>query len=194
MATYADYRAAAALLWGHAGEWAADEFARLNREHFAGSVPPLPIVIGLTGYGKCLGLTRGEHAGHWTAGPPRITLQSQAVNDGGTLAVSDVLVHEMAHAALMLRGEDHKHNAAPWCALITELSPGVLGREVTAAPWLPRRVPNPDRAADPSAPATVVARQAAAGALPRSALATWPGSLRPAGYAAAGKPLSVPTY
>lgn len=189
MATYAEYRAAAALLWGHAGQWAADEFARLNTEHFAGSIPPLPIVIGLTAYGKCLGATLGS----WPDGP-RITLASQAVNEGGTLAVSDVLVHEMTHAALILRGEDHKHNTAAWCALITELSPSVLGREVTAAPWLPRRVPNPARAADPAAPATVVVRQAAAGALARTELAGWPGSLRPPGYAAAGEPLSVPTY
>src|SRR5580700_2317672 len=132
MAAHADYRAAAALLWGDAGAFAADELARLNRDHFAGSLPPLPVVIGLTAYGKCLGLTRGEEAGGWAGGPPRITLQSQTVNEGGTLVVSDVLVHEMTHAALMLRGEDWHHNAAPWCRLITELSPGVLGCEITA--------------------------------------------------------------
>ena len=38
---------------------AAAEYARLNREHFAGSIPPMPVIIGLTAYGKCIGLTRG---------------------------------------------------------------------------------------------------------------------------------------
>jgi hypothetical protein len=189
MTTYAECRAAAALLWDEAGAWAVDESARLNREYFAGSLPPLPIKMGLTAYGACLGKTR-DRAGR--TGPPRITLQSQTVNEGGTLVVSDVLVHEMVHAALLLRGEDPAHNSASWCRLITELSPAVLGREITAAPFLPRRVPNPAREADPSAPATIVVRQAAAGALPRKLLAAWPGSLRPPGYAAGGEPLSVP--
>src|SRR5690242_20744816 len=53
-------------------------------------------------------------------------------------------------AALMLRGEDPGHNAGLWCRLITDLSPAVLGREITARPVLPRRVPNPDRDEDQS--------------------------------------------
>ena len=47
MSTYEDYRQAAALLWGEAGDFAAAEFSRLNREHFAGSIPPMPVIIGL---------------------------------------------------------------------------------------------------------------------------------------------------
>ena len=58
MATHEDYRQAAALLWGEAGEYAAEELARLNREHFAGSIPPMPVIIGLTAFGKCIGATR----------------------------------------------------------------------------------------------------------------------------------------
>jgi hypothetical protein len=43
---------------GEAGDFAAAEFARLNREHFAGSIPPMPVIIGLTAFGKCIGATR----------------------------------------------------------------------------------------------------------------------------------------
>src|SRR2546421_44576 len=110
MVTHADYRAAAALLWGPAGDFAAAEFARLNREHFAGSVPAL------------------------------------------------------------------------------------LGREVAAAPVRPRRVPNPARQADPSAPKTIVVRRAADGAMTQAELARWPTTARPAGYYEGGERLQVPTY
>lgn len=194
MTTHMDYRAAASLLWGPAGEFAVDEFARLNREYFAGSVPPLPIVIGLTAFGRCIGLTRGG----WSAGP-RISLAPEIFtgNDrtpGGTLMVADVLLHEMVHAVLVLRGEDPAHNAAPWCRMITELAPGVLGREATASPVVPRRIPNPARESDPAAPKTIVVRQPLPGQMTQDELAHWPTGGRPAGYYGAGERLQVPTY
>jgi len=195
MATHEDYRQAAALLWGEAGEYAADEFARLNREHFAGSIPPMPVIIGLTAFGKCIGATRDSG---WL-GAPRITLAPELFNGnhrtpGGPRMVSDVLVHEMVHAALMLRGEDPRHNGEPWCQAITELSPGVLGHEIIARPVLPRRVANPDREANPAVPKTIVVRQAEAGAMSQAQLATWPHCKRPGGYYRAGSPIAVPTY
>jgi hypothetical protein len=195
MATHEDYRQAAALLWGEAGEYAADEFARLNREHFAGSIPPMPVIIGLTAFGKCIGATRDSG---WL-GAPRITLAPELFNGnhrtpGGPRMVSDVLVHEMVHAALMLRGEDPRHNGEPWCQAITELSPGVLGHEIIARPVLPRRVANPDREANPAAPKTIVVRQAEAGAMSQAQLATWPHCKRPGGYYRVGSPIAVPTY
>jgi hypothetical protein len=194
--TYEDYRQAAALLWGEAGEFAAAEFARLNREHFAGSIAPMPVVIGLTAYGRCIGVTK--YAPGWLAAP-RITLAPELFNGsgrtpGGPRMVSDVLVHEMVHAALILRGEDPRHNGEPWCQAITELSPGVLGREITARPVLPRRVPNPARAADPAAPKTIVVRQPGPGAMSQAELAAWPHCRRPAGYYRGGEPVPVPTY
>ncbi len=193
MATYREYRSAAALLWGPAGEFAADEFARLNREHFAGSVPPLPIVIGLTAFGRCIGLTR---SGLGWLQSPRISLAPGIFNGGrgSTLMVSDVLLHEMGHSALLLRGEDAGHNAPPWCRLIAELSPDVLGRAITAAPVGTRRIPNPARETDPAAPKTIVVRRAEPGALTRAELATWPHPLRPEGYYEGGDPIPVPTY
>jgi hypothetical protein len=196
MATHEDYRQAAALLWGEAGDFAAAEFARLNREHFAGSIPPMPVIIGLTAFGRCIGLTRADQ--DWLAAP-RITLAPELFNGNhrtaaGPRIVSDVLVHEMVHAALMFRGEDPSHNGEPWCQMISELSPALLGHEVTARPVLPRRVPNPERETDPSAPKTIVVRLAEPGTLARAELATWPHTARPRGYYEGDKPIPVPTY
>jgi hypothetical protein len=194
MSTHEDYRAAAALLWGAAGELAADEFARINRDLFGGSIPPLPVIIGLTAFGRCIGLTRGG----WLDAP-RITLAPELFNgnhrtNGGRRMVADTLVHEMIHAALIFRGEDPSHNARPWCRLITDLSPDVLGHEITARPVGTRRVPNPDREADPAAPKTIVVRKADPGALAQAELATWPQAQRPGDYYAGDAPIAVPTY
>jgi hypothetical protein len=202
MGTYADYRQAAALLWGAAGTFAADEFARLNREHFAGSVPPLPVIIGLTAYGNCIGLTRDLQ--DWLAAP-RITLPPEIFTGtraaaakrklpGGPRMVADVLLHEMIHAALMFRGEDPAHNGEPWCRMVADLSPALVGHEVAARPVRPQRVPNPKREADPAAPKTIVVRQAAPGALTRAELATWPQSLRTSAYYLEDAPIPVPAY
>jgi len=189
------YASAAALLWGEAGRFAAAEFTRHNREHFAGSIPPMPVIIGLTAYGKCIGSTMPAE---WV-GAPRITLASEIFNGshrirGGPRQVSDVLAHEMVHAALMLRGEEPGHNADPWCKMITELSPDVLGREITARPVGTRRVPNPARETDPSAPKTVVRRMPDPGAMTQGELARWPWSLRPSDWYDGQRPIYVPTY
>ena len=192
MTTYGEYRQAAIWLWGAAGEYAADEFGRINHDHFAGSIPPLPIVIGITAYGRCIGLTRGHST-------PRITLASEIFNgshrqQGGPLTVSDTLIHEMLHAFLMLRGESADHNAAPWCRMITELSPALVGREIKAEPVGTMRVPNPDRDAAPAAPRTKVVRQAKPGCLTQDQLARWPHSVRPEGYYDGQKTIPVDTY
>ena len=195
---YDEYARAAALLWGEAGEYAAAEFARINREHFAGSIPPLPIVVGLTAYGHCIGLTRHRGTCSWLDSP-RISLAPEVFRGsgrmrGGPRQVSDVLLHEMLHAALMLRGEDPSHNAPPWCAMITALSPGVLGMEITARPVGTHRMPNPDRESDPDAPKTIVRRMPEPGALAQRDLARWPHSLRPGGWYGSDRPIHVPTY
>jgi hypothetical protein len=197
---YEEYAHAAALLWGKAGEFAAAEFARINRELFAGSIPPVPVIIGLTAYGHCIGMT---HAVAWLA-TPRISLPPEIFNGskrlaeagqaGGALMVSDVLAHEMVHAALILRGEYPKHNGDPWCKLITELSPDVLGLDICARPVRTRRVPNPARESDPSAPKTKVVRMPEPGCLPQLSLARWPHSLRPADWYNGDRPIYVPAY
>jgi hypothetical protein len=63
------YRNAAVLLWGDAGAYARDAFARINHDLFVNELPSLPIVIGTTAYGHCLGLTR-----HRDRELPRISL------------------------------------------------------------------------------------------------------------------------
>src|SRR6266516_867780 len=143
MWTHADYQEAATRLWGSAGTYAATEYERLNLKLYAGELPALPVVIGLAPYGHCLGLTQKSLLGGWLE-DPRISLAPEIFNGnrrtpGGALMVTDVLTHEMIHAVLMLRGEDPAHNNDPWCKLISELSPRVLGREIIARPVRPRR-------------------------------------------------------
>jgi hypothetical protein len=162
----ADYRLAASILWGEAGAWAVEECGRLNESHFGGRLPAIPIVIGLTAYGRCIGLTRGS--GEWRDGLPRITLHSRLFAFG-TRAVSDTILHEMIHAHLVLAGLDPDHNGRPWCVEVERLSPAVLGRTVKARPVHPRRVDG------------VNVRLPLPGHLSRKEIAGWPHSLRAPG-------------
>jgi hypothetical protein len=193
--TLEEYARAARLLWGDAGAYAAAEFRRLNGLYFRGELPPLPIVINLTAYGHCIGLTRPtawlEH--------PRITVATEAFNGsrrmpGGRRMVTDVLTHEMVHAWLILRGETAKHNDDPWCKAIADPSPAVLGHEINVRPVRPRRVPNPAREHDPKAPKTIVVRRPEPGTLSQRDLARWPTPQRPDGYYDAGEAIEVPTH
>jgi hypothetical protein len=187
--TLDDYATAASLLWGEAGRYAVAAFARLNHELFNDELPPLPIVLGITAYGHCIGLTRGD-GGH-VADVPRISLAVGLFNKQGVRAVDDTLTHEMVHALLIRRGQSPDHNKAPWCKMITELSPKVLGHDITARPVRPRRVPNPEREHDEKAPKTKVERVVEPGALTRKQLAAWP--TRPTGFDW-GPTIHVPTY
>jgi hypothetical protein len=187
--TLAEYRIAAETLWGAAGAYAADEFARLNREHFDGEIHPTPIVIGITAFGRCLGLTRPT--GHVVK--PRITLASNifcVTQHGaemgtapicGSAMVTDTLLHEMIHVLLIQRGEDPSHNGNPWCAELERLSPVILGHPIKAAPVKSVRVNGSVR------------KQVPDGCIPRAALASWPQSLRPAGFDW-GQPIPVDSY
>ncbi|MGO9079033.1 MAG: SprT-like domain-containing protein [Streptosporangiaceae bacterium] len=193
--THALYASAASLLWGEAGKFAAAEFDRLNRELFAGSIPPMPLIIAMTPYGHCIGMTMSAS---WLASP-RITLAPEIFNGsrrlrGGPRQVADVLAHEMVHAALMLRGENADHNEPPWCAMITELSPDLTGRSILARPVRTRRVPNPAREADPAAPKSIVRRMPDPGALSQLDLARWPHSLRPADWYETDRSIHAPAY
>jgi hypothetical protein len=168
MATYRQYRQAATLLWGDAGTFMGDEFERLNVTYFDGDLPPMPLVIGLMAYGRCIGKTR-HHAA------PRISIASQLfTNSLGE--VSDTLVHEMVHAALMVRGQSPDHNGQPWCDEITRISKA-CGFDIVAKPVRPKRIPNPEHSVDPDAAKTVVVRRPDAGALTQRNLSTWPSCL-----------------
>jgi len=195
MASYQDYADAAALLWDTAGQYAADQFSRLNHDYFDDTIPPMPIIIAMIPYGVCLAWTARRPG--WLTDLPRITLPPELFNGsdrvrGGERRVTDVLLHEMAHASLMLAGHDSRHNARPWCDLITRLTRQLLGKEILAAPVTPRRLPNPDRDTTPEAPRTKVARVPLPGYLTQKELGCWPQTLRPAGYYKGGRRLHVP--
>jgi hypothetical protein len=177
--SFADYRRAAALLWGEAGAFLVDTYQVLNARYFADTLPPRPIVIGLTAYGHCLGITRFD--GPWTGGP-RITIASGQFRKG-TRHVEDLVLHEMIHVTLILAKENHRHNAWPWCREIARLSPRVLGHAIQVEPVTTRRIPG----------TTARTRAPRLGFLARIDLARWPHSCR-TGTEDPGLVLSTASY
>jgi hypothetical protein len=172
VATYRQYRQAVELLWGEAGAFLADEFERLNNTYFNDELPPLPLVIGLMAYGGCIGLTRHPVEGGHSV--PRISIASPLFAQS-LGQVSDTLLHEMAHANLVLQGKSSHHNSSPWCAEVMRLSEQ-CGFDVVALPVHTRRVPNPERKANRRADKTISIRprRARPGALTRKELGRWP--------------------
>lgn len=178
---------AAAVLWGPAGEYLYATYGRLRNELFPELPASLPMVIGLTAYGRCVGLTRSWPTGARISVAPNVFAQGEHM-------VDDVVVHEMLHVSLLTRGDDHKHAGDPWYAEIRRLSPAVLGRDLDIE--RPRRhsvrVPNP--AYGPTDPRRTVVRKAAqdSGGV-HAAAARWPVAFRPAGYDF-GPPITVASY
>jgi hypothetical protein len=184
------YRDAAAALWGEAGVYAHDAYARIRAEHYPDLPPQLPIVIGLTAYGHCLGLTETG----WKHGP-RISIFSPLFGAGAD-QVDDLLIHEMLHASLGLAGLDIKHRGADWYAAVRRLSPAVLGHDLDVRRGADRksvRVPNPDYTEGGSEPRTVVRKVRVKDAVPHAAVARWPQSFRPEGYGR-GAAIPCPTF
>lgn len=157
--------------------------------------PELPvemaIVIGITAYGHCAGLTR------WAAATaaPRISLASNQFRSG-THVVEDLLVHECSHAWLYVTRQAPQHDARPWYALVDRLSPAVLGHEIGAV-HEPRRksvrIPNPAYLAGGTAPKTIVRKVPVEVAVAHADVAAWPSAFRPASWDS-GRPISCPTY
>jgi hypothetical protein len=164
-----DYREAAFALWGEAGHLVHDAYDRLQPLY--PELPnELPIVIGLTDYGWCFGLTRGQ----CDAGP-RITIASNAF-ERGALYVEDLVAHEMLHLWLKRAGQGSTHASADWYSAVRRLSPAVLGRA--------------DR---PSLDDGHIVRKVKVGTTRTLAeMATWPHSFRPRNYDW-GPPIVVPT-
>jgi hypothetical protein len=203
------YRAAAVALWGDAGAYAHDAYTRLRVVHFPHLPEQMPITIGLTAYGRCLGLTRGN----WTHGP-RISLAAELFNgsrgrpggssgrlepgriSGGSGWVDDVLVHEMLHANLHLTGQDSAHNGDDWYAAVQELSPAILGHELDVKRGADRksvRVLNPDYRPGAGYPKTLVRKVPAGLGWVHDMVARWPSSFRPSDYNF-GERIHCPTY
>lgn len=186
--SWTDYRAAAAALWGDAGRYAYESYSRIRAEHFPELPEQLPIVIGITAYGRCLGLTRGT----WTHGP-RITMASNAFRRG-TGFVDDVMTHECLHAWLRLSGRATDHDSESWYAAVRRLSPAVLGHDLDVYRGTGRRsvrVPNPKYEPGSDLPRTVVRKERVAHT--HAKVATWPASFRPAGYDF-GEAIPCPIY
>jgi len=191
------YHEAAVTLWGEAGAAVHDSYAHWRGALFPDLPEQMPIVIGITAYGACVGLTRhrparlpiviGITAGSGGTEPTyfrrdstaRISIASNLFAHGRG-AVADVLVHEMLHIHLLQRGEDPGHDAEPWYAAVRRLSPAVLGRELDVRRGGARRsvrVKNP-RAGEDGQPATLVRKVAVTSAVPHAQVARWPTPFR----------------
>jgi hypothetical protein len=88
---------------------------------------------------------------------------------------SDVLLHEMVHVELFVRGvvndEQHPHhNTEEWCAEITRITPALGLPEIKAAPVKPWRVDGK------------VMRRTLDGHLSWDAISRWPHTIRPTDY------------
>jgi hypothetical protein len=198
----ASYRAAAVRFWGEAGAYAYDAYARLRAELYADLPEHLPIVIGITAYGRCLGLTRGawEHGPRITL-PPEVFRGTTAANArrctrGGTRRVDDALTHEMLHVWLIITGRKANHDSADWYEAVRRLSPAVLGHELAARRDPGRksvRIPNPAYRPGAGIPKTLVRKQRVTAAVTHADVATWPQSFRPATYDW-GQPIDCPSY
>ena len=184
------YRDAGIAYWGEAGAYAYDAYARIRPALYPELPEQIPIVIGITAYGHCDGLTRGG----WEHGP-RISLFSSAFGDG-TRYVDDLLTHEMLHAWLLVTGQHPKHDRPPWYEAIRRLSPAVLGLELDARRGAARksvRVPNPAYEPGGDEPKTLVRKQPVTDAVQHSDVARWPQAFRPAGDDW-GPPIDCPPY
>lgn len=185
------YRAAAEALWGDAGAYAHDAYDRIRLALYPELPGQLPIVIGITAYGHCDGLTRSS----WRHGP-RISLASAAFGRGRRW-VDDVLTHEMLHVWLAIAGLEPGHGGAAWYQHVRRLSPAVLGHQVDARRGADRksvRVPNPAWQPGSGLPKTVVRKQPVDGAVQHADVARWPGAFRPDGYYQQAAPIDCPSY
>jgi hypothetical protein len=184
------YRDAAAALWGDAGIYAHDAYARIRPALYPELPAQVPIVIGITAYGHCDGLTRAC----WEHGP-RITLFSSAFGRG-TRYVDDLMTHEMLHAWLAVTGRNICHDSRDWYEAVSRLSPVALGRELDVKRGMQRksvRVYNPAYKPGGSEPKTLVRKQAVSDVAPHADVARWPQAFRPEGYDW-GEPVDCPAY
>lgn len=176
------YRDAAQVLWGEAGTYCHDSYQR-QRHLFPELPDELPIVIGITAYGKCLGATETT----WTHGP-RITIASNLFGRGRAL-VDDVMTHEMLHAWLAVTCQHVNHDTDDWYAAVRRLSPAVLGHQLDVQRGAGRKSVRVKQT-DGSSKVRKVRTQ---DAISHGDVARWPYSLRPVGYNP-GAPIGCPSY
>ena len=189
------YRDAAEKLWGEAGALVHD-FYHEHLPHFTNLPDELPIVIGLSAYGRCAGLSRLDDP---DLDGPRITIASTEWANGVN-HVKDVMLHEMMHVSLWLAGKKPDHQSADWYAECERLAPVVLGHEIELVSFSKQRksvrVPNPKWSEDnPDDVSKTVVRKVARDDLkyPHADVAHFPQPFRQEGWDW-GDVVSVPTY
>jgi len=168
---------AAEVLWGPAGAYAYAAYQRLRAQLFPELASELPIVIGLTAYGHCIGLTRAP----WEHGA-RISLAPKVFAEGERM-VDDVLIHEMLHAALIADAQDPRHTGEAWYAGVRRLSPAVLRHPLDVQRPKRRSVRIPNPAYGPDDPRKTLVRKVSDDTEGlHAAIARWPVPFRPEGY------------
>jgi len=186
------YRSAGVALWGDAGAFAYDTYKQLREAHYRELPRQLPIVIGITAYGHCLGLTRADHP---ALESPRISLESRRFAEGCRV-IEDTLTHEMLHVWLAAMGRNVHHQGDDWYEAIRRLSPAVLGQDLDARRGAGRRsvrVPNPAYELGGDKPKTVIRKQIVRDAVQHGDVSRWPGSFRPDDYDW-GEAIECPSY
>jgi hypothetical protein len=183
METTGDYREAAITLWGEAGAWVHDCYDRWH-PLYPELPDTLPIVAGITAYGKCIGATECT----WEHGP-RITVHSNQFRRG-TEVVADVMVHEMLHAWLHVTGRSIRHKSEDWYAAVRRLSPEVLGHELDVRRGAQRKSVRVKLEDGRSVVRKVKVPEFAD---QHDKVSRWPGAFRPAGWDR-GERLSCPSY
>lgn len=188
MTTPFPYRREAAIdLWGDAGDYVHAAYTRLRGLYFPTLPESMPIVIGLTAFGRCIGMTRHK----WTSATARISI-APGIFAKGERAVDDLLVHEMAHVRIGRSSNPRSsHHTDEWYAIVNELSPAVLGYDVQVSRGADRksvRVPDPS-----GRHKTTVRKVRVHEETQHRDVAGWPQSFRPDGYDF-GAPISLPTY
>ena len=131
MNTLEQYRAAAELIYPGLGAWTYDRFDEYNRLYFDNVIPVIPVQWHLT-------LPHGRSIALACAGSliqMGIYCNSELnLKDGKPcLYGSHVILHEMVHIYLQIRGEDPRHNSKPWCREIMRISK-MMGFEINAEP------------------------------------------------------------
>jgi hypothetical protein len=188
--SYISYKDAAVKLWGEAGEHCHDCYSEARQLYFPELPEQLPIVMGITAYGHCVGLTRPD----WEHGP-RITIASNLFNVGAN-RVADTIVHECLHVWLFVTGQNMSHDSQAWYAAVNRLSPAILGHDVKVKRGAGKksvRVKNTNWHVGSDQPKTLVRKVPVAGAAMHGVIARWPSSMRPVNYDW-GKLILCPSY
>jgi hypothetical protein len=177
-----DYRAAAVALWGDAGAYVHDCY-RDWLPLFPELPDQMPIVLGLSAYGHCSGLSRFSDP---QLTGPRISIATQYLKLGANY-VRDVMVHEMLHCWLYMTGRDPDHASRDWYEHINRLSPTVMGYSINARRGGDRKSVRIKLADGTS----TVRKEPVTGAVKHGDVARWP--VRPKGWDR-GEPVRCPTY